>query len=595
MADDSKRLVELNTQLADLADKSSQLEKELQKIKMAGQGIGTTLPHNFRKASAAVDQLSAKIKQLETAQNRLATSGGAVGAARISAAHSTLTGLGRGGGGYGSSGGFMPFPQNPFPGRMDEIPRGGGGGSGGNLLTRLMAKILEMAGSAAKRAIGGSMGAAYQSSIMAIRNRQSFEEQTRFLRAGSLEQGIGSLGNLIDSETGNLVAYHGYNARESAAHRIQLLRAAGGMSEELSPMVGTEKAFQAMSNRLRNPVQNLIGAAGVLAGGGFEAEDSIKVLQRIQTTLENIEGINSQTPEYLRTSSIYLDSLQQLAQQQLAVSGALSQAQMGAFQGVVSKLSTDAGFDPTQASAIANIMQQRTISPGGGAAGEIFQMQAFGFANANIGAFKKTAQARGIDPAIFKRRGLFEYRDFMENATLAQKAQAYMVGLETKFGNRPDAMAYILGTSLMPELGQTRARELVGMYQRGGLSTAQIEQYMKESPAGATESALDVAKSGTTEQTATFMKFKNVHDAYADTILEFGGKGGLESLNSINQALRDFQITLASVASNIGNIELIKELLAAAAGLSGKAGAFANTSPREVVVPPEVRKNNTTP
>mgnify|MGYP003125611219 CR=1 FL=1 len=28
MADDSKRLVELNTQLADLADKSSQLEKE---------------------------------------------------------------------------------------------------------------------------------------------------------------------------------------------------------------------------------------------------------------------------------------------------------------------------------------------------------------------------------------------------------------------------------------------------------------------------------------------------------------------------------------------------------------------------------------
>ena len=270
---------------------------------------------------------------------------------------------------------------------------------------------------------------------------------------------------------------------------------------------------------------------------------------------------------------------------------------MGAFQGVVSKLSTDAGFDPTQAAAVANIMQQRTLSPGGGAAGEIFQMRAFGFANANLGAYRKTAQARGIDTSIFKRRGLFDYRAFMENATLSQKAQAYMVGLETEYGNRPDAMAYILGTALMPELGQTRARELVGMYQRGGFSTSEIEKFLQESqgPTGATESALDVAKSGTTEQTATFMKFKNVHDAYADTILEFGGKGGLESLNSINKALRNFQITLASVASNVGNINKIKELLEIAAGLSGQVGAFTNTSPREVVVPEEARTNNTTP
>ena len=91
------------------------------------------------------------------------------------------------------------------------------------------------------------------------------------------------------------------------------------------------------------------------------------------------------------------------------------------------------------------------------------------------------------------------------------------------------------------------------------------------------------------------MKFKNVHDAYADTILEFGGKGGLESLNSINKALRNFQITLASVASNVGNINKIKELLEIAAGLSGQVGAFTNTSPREVVVPEEARTNNTTP
>lgn len=563
MADDSKRLVELNTQLGDLADKSSQLEKELQKIKMAGQGIGTTLPHNFRKASAAVDQLSAKIKQLETAQNRLSTSGGAVGASRISAAHATLTGLGRGGGGYGSSGVVAErYPRNPFETGSSLLPK--------SAIAALLKK-------------GGGMltGGVYQAGIMAMQARQGFEEQTRFLRAGSLVDGIGTLGNLID-ENGRNVAYHGYNARESASQRLQLIRAAGGQTENVAEGVGTEKAFQAMSNRLRNPVQNLIGAAGVLRGGGLDAEDSIKVLQRIQLTLENIEGTSSQTPEYLRTSSIYLESLQQLAQQQLAVSGTLSQAQMGAFQGVVSQLSTAGGFDPTQSAAVANIMQQRTISPGGGAAGDMFQMRAFGFANANLGAYKKTAQARGIDTSIFKRRGLFDYRAFMENATLSQKAQAYMVGLETEYGNRPDAMSYILGTALMPELGQTRARELVGMYQRGGLSTKQIEKFMQQSPGltGGPESAADVALGRTDEDTATFMRFKDVNDAYLDTILEFGGEGGLDSLNSINKALRDFQIALAGVASSVGSLEAVKYLLD---NIPGIVGGLGNPAPGRVV------------
>ena len=192
MADDSKRLVELNTQLADLADKSSQLEKELQKIKMAGQGIGTTLPHNFRKASSAVDQLISRMRELETAQNRVSTSGGAIGASKISAAHATLTGLGRGGGGYGSSGIVAErYPRNPL-----EVGGGLGIGLGG-----LKGTVVELL----KKGGGMLMGGAYQAGIMAMQARQGFEQQTRFLQAGSLDDGIGTLGNLVD-ENGRNVA-----------------------------------------------------------------------------------------------------------------------------------------------------------------------------------------------------------------------------------------------------------------------------------------------------------------------------------------------------------------------------------------------------
>ena len=89
---------------------------------------------------------------------------------------------------------------------------------------------------------------------------------------------------------GNLLGYHGYNALDSAAHRGALNRAIGGMSEEVGMIrgpggkkvgIGMEKAFEAMSNRLRNPVENLIGTAGVLRGGGIQGEGAIAVLQRV--------------------------------------------------------------------------------------------------------------------------------------------------------------------------------------------------------------------------------------------------------------------------------------------------------------------------
>ena len=549
MADDSKRLVELKSALSELSDKTGVLEKQLQKIDRIGQGIGTTLPHNFKKASAAIDQLITKTKELQLAQTRLSSTGGAVGAARLSAAHSTLTGQGRGGGGYGSGG----VVAAPLPNKSSiEVPG----------------------------VVGAAAGIGYRSMVQAIGMRGGFEQSTRFLRAGSLANGIGSLGNQLSS-SGSNIGYHGYNAMESAGQRMQLIRAAGGQSEELAPGIGTEKAFQAMSNRLRNPVENLIGAAGVLRGGGLDAEDSITVLQRIQTTLESIEGVSHQTPDYLRKSAIYLESISQLSQQQLAISGSLSQKQVGAFQGVVSQLTTQGGFDPTQSANVARIMMQRTISPGGGAAGEMFQMRAFGFANPNLGAYKKTAKARGIDPSMFRRRGLFEYREYMENATLAQKAQSYLVGLETEYGGKSDAMSYVLGTALMPELGQTRARELVGMYKRGGLGTGQIEQYMQNiggGGLGTVESALDVAKLTTTGETATLMKFKDANDQYLETILEFGGKGGVETLAGINKGLRDMQSTLVGVTAGVYGSDAISGLITSITGLVNVLKL--NTSPR---------------
>jgi len=100
MADDSRRLVELKSALSEFSDQTDTAEKKLQKLLRTAQGIGTTLPHNFRKASTAIDQLISKTKELQLAQSRLASTGGAIGAARLSAAHTTLTGQGRGGGGY---------------------------------------------------------------------------------------------------------------------------------------------------------------------------------------------------------------------------------------------------------------------------------------------------------------------------------------------------------------------------------------------------------------------------------------------------------------------------------------------------------------
>jgi hypothetical protein len=385
----------------------------------------------------------------------------------------------------------------------------------------------------------------------------------RFLSPGSLGKGMGSLMHL-QNESGRLAGYHGYDTLESGQHRLALSRAAGGLSENVGTIdghnVGMEKSFQAMSNRLRSPVENLIGAAGVFKGGGLEAKDSISVLQRLEVTLKSIERISDKSPEYLRRSAIYLEGIQQLSQQQLAVSGRLTGPQMVGFQGVVSQLTTGAGFDPSQAVNVARMMQQRTMSPGGGAPGEIFQMRAFGFANPNLEAYQKTAQNRGIDPGMFKKRGLFEYRKFMETASLDQKIQSYLVGLETEYGGNVDSMSYILGTALVPELGQERAKDLIGMHMKGGLSTAKIGQFRRQGKDifGKPESAMAVALTDTTDMTSTMMKLSEANDKYLNTMLNFGNAGGIDVLQAINSAFRDFQSTAGEAAAGIYSADMIQ-------------------------------------
>jgi len=559
--DQSKRVVELTSQIEDLTDRTSALAKEMQKVVKIGSVIGTVLPHNYKKVGTEIDKLIAKTRALEMAQSRMSSSGGAVGAARLSAAHTTLTGQGRGGGGYGSGGGPMPHMTYDA---VNAASITQGTMNKGSVLQR----IKGLGGVALKYVGAPMLGAGFNYLKQGISLRSGLEKSARFLAPGSLRGGTGSLASPTDS-VGNLLAYHGYNTLDSAAHRGAINRAIGGTSEEIATVVGPggksagigwEKAFEAMSNRLRNPIENLIGTAGVLRGGGIEGKGAVAVLQRVELTLRKIEGLQNSTPEYLRRSAIYLEGIQQLSQQQVAISGRLNQRQLAGFQGVVSGLTTGAGFDPSQSVSIARMMMQRTVSPGGGAAGEIFQMRAFGFANPNLQAYQRTAQNRGIDPGMFKKRGLFEYRQFMETASLDQKIQAYLVGLETEYGGKTEPMAYILGTALVPELGQERAKELIRMYKEGNLSTAQIEKFRKRTlaqkstlvgGAGTVETALGVAVGDTTKMTSTHMRLTESNDKYLNTILEFGNQGGVETMVNLNAALRGLQDTLGSLAGGV--------------------------------------------
>ena len=236
------------------------------------------------------------------------------------------------------------------------------------------------------------------------------------------------------------------------------------------------------------------------------------------------------------------------------------------------RITTAGGFDPTQAGNIANILMQRTMAPGGGAAGEIFQMRAFGFANPNITRYQDIARKRGIDPSMFKRRGLFEYRRFMEKAPLDQKIQAYLVGLEADYGGKTDPMANILGTALVPELGQERARKLVEMYKRGGLSEKAIKKFRGEG----SETLSDVAQTGTVAFTSTFMELKKANDEYLNTILEFGGAGGIDAMVSFNKALRTMQTTVGNVTAWAISETSIRNLTDAVGELGKTAGRVAN-------------------
>ena len=132
-------------------------------------------------------------------------------------------------------------------------------------------------------------------------------------------------------------------------------------------------------------------------------------------------------------------------------------------------------FSPQQAGTFGQRIGQSTFSPGGGDAGQLFQMRAYGFGNPLLGAYQEEAKRVGIDPNLFKRRSFFEYKRFKEG-DLVSKIQTQIVGARVEGRGNKEFQALMLSEQF--NIPFTAAERLVGMADKGGLGAGAIQDVL---------------------------------------------------------------------------------------------------------------------
>ena len=567
----SDQITELTSNIDSLADKTGTVQKVVDNLKNSISGLGVTGPASVDRITASFDRLLNKVDQYQRALGRVTSASTLNNAANISMSHSILTGGGGGGGagvffppgGGGGGGGGVPgggapdLTPLPYPkGLLNTIT----GFTGGRPTAAGMAGAFgSIASYSARAAFGFGKGYVQQ----ALGSRPSFEAQTRFLEAGSLSGGIGTLGQ------GTI---HGYDAMQTAAQRLAVAQAVGGQSENPGG-IGIEQSFQAMGNVLRQDPGRLISAAGTFRAGGLNQDQSIQTLQRIHNTLTQIEGLNQGSPSYMRRSALLLNNLVSLSQQQLAVSGRITQEQVQGMSAALGAVES-AGFDPAVSGQfVGNITNAMRGNAGGGPAGEAFIQRVLGLHGSSLEAMQDEARRRGINPELFKERSVFEMQQFRETASEATLQQMMMVGSAVELGGGGKQFeSYMLQE--LTNNPMTVNKALIDLYNQGGFSDAAVAARKGAGVKGAEGLSAVAGADPTAKQfTATGMEMVQDNIRFANQMLEFGGS---EAMVTINKTLRTFQTEMGKLTSDavIPSIREMKKFAEFAGTASDKLADF---------------------
>lgn len=554
---------QLNSEVEGLTSRLGDAEQGIIDLtKSIQQNLGVIGLETFRKLNEALSRTIRLAGSAKSATQGGGYGAGATSAARLSAAHAHLTGMGRAGGYAPRAGGrdigdrAMAFaggalsPLSTIPKVIVGLGQAGGKAIGkipfiGPMLQPLLAGGGVLGGAAA------SMGLGFATNFIrgSMTARPEFEEATRFLSPGMT--GLGST-------AGGLL--HGYGATETVRHREAVMRAIGGGGtfnrERISgkPPLGMENVIQGLSNRFRQPVGTMVNSFGAFRSGGMSMGETNSILQKINKSVLS-QVTDRESPEYVHRMQEQIRGLQTFVTNQVSLTGRISATQVAGASNMMTQLSTR--FAPSQAGYLTNLMTQGALRPSGGEAGQAFMMRALGFANPLMGQYQTTAAGLGFDNNLMRRRNLFEYKRAMEDPTT--RVQAMITGLKTEFGGRTDVQGWMLNT-LIPSLGFSQAEGIMqAMAGGGGLSKDTLDFLINQN----TLSLKDMAGKDTTDMTGTGMPYiKRIKD-YHNYLIKVGGSPQLEALHEFMRVLQMTagQMTTAGIKS-AGGEEAIKALTA---------------------------------
>lgn len=507
MAKDAVSASILKSNLDLLKREGSELLSLFDDVNKKAASLGTNMSSSVRSVVGEINRLESSLSGLQSRLQRLTSTGSAIGAANISGALGQLTGQGRsygGGGAYGGGGGggggiptsgalfnrgFGSAAGNILGGAAkaggDWIGKALGargliqGGKAGALL-RILGGAGERTGDAAKRTaqmagagidMSTGMGMA---ALGQIYSTGMSAEKAMLYGAGRGPKGRGKhgFGRFKSYGIGGLEAYSGYEQPYQQAGGYL----GKGYSNRIAKTVSLGHAAGF------DPRQGLGLVASQRALGGSGAVSLQRLTQSINLLQNVVKSRYGATPNsaagraYGKEAGPFLVNAAATLSGMQAAQGMGNQASSGARSlGFAGLLAQNRNFSAQQAGSIAAQLGQSTFSPGGGDAGQLFQMRAYGFGNPNLGAYQDQAKKMGIDPGLFKRRGYYEYKRFKEG-DIVSKIQAQLVGMGAEGrGNQEfqsDMLSNISGVSF------TQSEAIVKMAAEGGASNANIQKIL---------------------------------------------------------------------------------------------------------------------
>ena len=546
----------LSSNLDSLKDKASELARSLEEINSAAGSAGNSLSDMTKGALGDVQNLTSQISRLNSALQRTSTTSSAIGAASVSSALGQLTGQGRGGGGYGGGGGGgsgTSFPsllgggaQNLFSGI---VPTKDPGTEGANWKQRLWKgtkgglKTLGKLGlNVGKFAMGMTMSAAQQS-----RNARLKWEQARFYSPISglnsdINKNFGGFQKLgldpfrgAQIGEGVLGAMGGLGGSSEDWLKYTKIGMRGGLSPEaMNPLSGALRAGGQGINMALGQQRAIYGQAQMGAAHRLGPMRGASKLVREQ----------AYTAERDRVSRLMNQGLGQFFGQQSSI----SKLQGSTLQQAAPLLGAlDRGFGDT---GVANqvLMQLRkgSLSPGGGAAGQVFNLQAAGFGNPYLAAEQATADRLGVKTSL-QSRNYLEAQLFKEEKPI-EHILNQMIGVATKFKGQ-GSLEQGYGLSQITGLSLSRSKELMEMLQTGKFSGDRLRKEIEDSRTAPSDKSLPTAgRAGSA--------FSRELAAINKKLLQSG-----PNLKTFSKALNEIQLSLLDMS--YGNINNLKTAITA--------------------------------